>query len=428
MVEGRSGKGVDPAQHREVIAVISILVAGSAISWLRLPALGRNTLWAEDGTPFISDWLSDPSWTVLFRPYAGYQHLLPRIASGLVTLLPVDAWADAATIAACVLAGCVAALCFVATRTLVPDIWARLGIAAVPVFAPMLAIEAIANLANVHWYLLYLMAWLFFVKPRSKCTAVAWSIVSAASCLTEIQCLIFAPLAGWLLLKGTRSRAAAIGWVIGIGIQAITFLSQGRRRSAGLPPADSTVKGYLFNVVWGSFNGYAKPAQWIAAYIGWGLFAFMFATVVIAAGAAACLGSRQLRLALLTVLLASIGTWCLSYVYNNESTVAYADPPFLLVRWGTGGAMLLASIFPLLAGALAEHQPRWRRFSLLMVICMVAVMLLSFSHSNEGRQAPKWAIAVAAARATCSVNPSASVEVPITPEGWSVLVHCSRIG
>lgn len=45
---------------------------------------GRNSLYAEDGLLFVGDWANVSGAGLLIEPYQGYQHLLPRIVSGLV--------------------------------------------------------------------------------------------------------------------------------------------------------------------------------------------------------------------------------------------------------------------------------------------------------------------------------------------------------
>jgi len=73
-------------------------VAAATIAWIRMPSHVAGWLCVEDGSLFVGDWLRADArrtaWSVLWEPYGGYQHLIPRIASWLVTVtLPVSWWA-----------------------------------------------------------------------------------------------------------------------------------------------------------------------------------------------------------------------------------------------------------------------------------------------------------------------------------------------
>lgn len=75
------------------VAVITVVAA--SIAWIRMPSHVAGWLYNEDGSLFVSDWLRADgrggAWSMLWEPYGGYQHLIPRIASWLVTAtLPVS--------------------------------------------------------------------------------------------------------------------------------------------------------------------------------------------------------------------------------------------------------------------------------------------------------------------------------------------------
>ena len=206
-------------------------ILASVLTWLRLPAAGRDTLYAEDGSQFVNDWASNGSWSVLLRPYAGYQHLIPRVASGLIAwLVPIDAWADAMIAAAAAVVGVTAGLVYVLSRAVVSSPMARLGLAAVPVLVPLAGVEVIDSLANVHWYLLYLTPWLLLAMPRERATALGLAFVALVAALTEPQTVILAPLAVWVLVRDPRSRVIVLGWALGVAGQIITFVW---RRASG---------------------------------------------------------------------------------------------------------------------------------------------------------------------------------------------------
>lgn len=82
------GKQAFSRQNSQVFASIAILLA---ILFYRMP--GRfisGYLWAEDATTFIADF-AEFGWHSLLVPYAGYLHILPRLATGVVlTIFPLE--------------------------------------------------------------------------------------------------------------------------------------------------------------------------------------------------------------------------------------------------------------------------------------------------------------------------------------------------
>jgi hypothetical protein len=61
------------------------------ISVLRYGINAVDTIWAEDGAVFLTDAANLSFADTVLTPYAGYRHVLPRLAAGFVLLFPV-AW------------------------------------------------------------------------------------------------------------------------------------------------------------------------------------------------------------------------------------------------------------------------------------------------------------------------------------------------
>lgn len=415
------------------VAFVAVSVVATLLTWLRLPAAGRDTLYAEDGSQFVNDWADGGSWSVVLRPYAGYQHLVPRVATGLVTrLVPVEAWADAVIVLAAVVVGATAGLVYVLSRSVVPTRTARLGLAAVPVLLPLAGVEVIDSLANVHWYLLYLTPWLLLARPRGRAAAVGLGVVALAAALTEPQTVVFAPLALWVLVRERRVRVVVVGWAIGVAGQILTVILSPRDRTEGFPPWMSVVKGYLASAVLASGNGHGRVVGtavhvggwWVGVavlLIFWGLAALAFPRA-----------SVPLRAALITCVVGSVVTWVVPYATNNVSALYYDSvpgPPYILplVRWGMTASMLLLTVIPLAAGALRARKVRGARLiSTALVAGMVLVMSASFLMDNDGRQGPYWRDSVAQARQRCGTSTGA-VRIPTGGTEYAVRMPCDRL-
>ena len=66
------------------------VVAGTVLGLVRIGGVGAtNSLFAEDGTIFVTENTNNGTWTALTTPYNAYLHTVPRIAAALVGLFPV---------------------------------------------------------------------------------------------------------------------------------------------------------------------------------------------------------------------------------------------------------------------------------------------------------------------------------------------------
>lgn len=212
-----------------------IVVVSALLSLARLPAPAIGTLWAEDGGVFINDVLKNAGLRNIFAPYQGYLHVVPRgIAWLVVKVIPLDGWAIAVTVAACLMVGVVAALVFHCSSALSGSVWVRLGFAAVPVFVAAAPEEALGTLANLHWYFLYLAPWLLLKRPRTWAEGILLSVAALFVGLTEIQTAMFVPLFLYRL-RDMRFWGPRLALLAGVGAQVFTTLMFPRQNPDALP-------------------------------------------------------------------------------------------------------------------------------------------------------------------------------------------------
>lgn len=427
--EGTVQMKVGSLSDRRVAAWL--MVVGAVITWLRIPAAGRLTFFAEDGSTFVADWLDNDG--ALFRPYAGYQHLVPRIAAWIaVRLTPVDWWANAVTVLACLLVGGIAALVFLFSRDVIDAPVARIGVAVIPLLIPLAGREAAGNLANLHWYVLYLVPWLLLAAPRTRVATFWMTAVAAAAALTEPQALIFAPLAVWRMVTDRSVRPIGLGFLVGIAVQLITYLTNDRGQiQSGIPPITSIAAGYGINVAASAVVPENVGA--LFAHVGWWGVALCVALLLAAGAYAFIYGSKAVRTAVLVMLAGSIIAWTFAYGFNNASDYYYgrmspdqlADPP--LVRWGNAASMMLVSLVPLAAGVVSERHPvRGPLLGVGMMAVLVGLMAAGFTSPTNPRIAPPWSGEVAAARESCAAG-AEQVTIPVPPLDWPVNLDCSLL-
>jgi len=245
---GGSATGV-PEVHRAWPGAVAVGAVGAIIGWVRMPTAVAGWLYAEDGRTFIGDWLgtNQPdkgSLSLLWMPYAGYQHLIPRLASGVVVaLVPPAGWALAINAIACLVVGAVAGLVFVFSRDVISFLPSRVVLGLLAVLTPMAGIEALGNIANLHWFLLYLTPWLLLATPRSTVGVWAMAALAFLSVATETQCAIFLPLVIWRFVVSPGSRPVMVCWLLGVAAQVATTIEAPRALGTAVPPVASTVEG-----------------------------------------------------------------------------------------------------------------------------------------------------------------------------------------
>jgi len=117
-------------------------VVAAALAWFRVSAGQTDNLHAEDGVLFLHDWAVDGHLSLLWQPYAGYLHVIPKIVSWFVSAtVPVAWWGYAMTAVACGLVGIVAAQVFFYSADVVDYYPERIALGLTTVLIPIAGIE-----------------------------------------------------------------------------------------------------------------------------------------------------------------------------------------------------------------------------------------------------------------------------------------------
>jgi hypothetical protein len=423
-----------------------VLVAFGAVvaltAWLRIPAVARDTLWAEDGRNFLQGAVNNGPLNSLFIPYAGYLHTIPRmIAASVVGLLPISDWALGMTAGSCVVAGIVAVTVFVASRGIIGWLPARIAIASLTVLAPLAPREVLGNTANLHSLLLWALFWIALSRPRTRASVVGLSLVALLGALTEVQSLFLLPL---LLFRPRDRRRWPVRamLLLGVVVQVAVTLAFPRSPS-GHSPDDplSIVYGYLINAV--------MPLGVPQAAIG----SILDATgpgvgilILIALAGAAALGMRRgtttERVVVMALALGSVVIFCTSVVANPNIFYDYADmsPQQLaaawLTRYGVVPSMMLASIPLISLGVAVETRRRNRNglgdgrkvvLAVLSGLLLVSVVVQFFPQYTRRSSGPEWRPQLAAASESCETLPAGSRVLLLETLGWHVAAPCSRL-
>lgn len=422
---------------REWPVALAVALVGAIGAWLRMPASTRGQLYAEDGRTFVGDWFTHGSPALLWEPYAGYQHLLPRLISGAVVwLVPAPAWAVAVNLLVCALLGAAAGLIYLLSRDVVAFRPARAALGLIPVVVPIAGQEAIGNLANLHWFLLYLIVWVLLATPKTNAGVWGLAAVTLACTLTEPQTAIFLPLALWAVIRERRLWPVTVAWALGVAVQVLTTMSAPREVAAGWPPLGSTVQGYVLNV--GMTLGTWRPG-WLGRVLtgpGWWP-GFAWVTLLLAVAVVGIvLGPMSARVANLALVYGSLASWTLSFVlggkidyFYSEYTAAQLALPEL-VRWGTTASMFLIATVPVTLAVVVARRPAFGTAAAIVLGVLGTIMVLGGVAGQLQEQTPvrDWDATVTDARAACVADPQGGIPLA-TPPGpdWTVPVPCELI-
>ncbi len=428
-----NGSGV---RSTRVIA-ISILIVGSMAEWIRLPAVARGTLWAEDARRFLDNAAVVGPMRALAIPYAGYLHTVPRLIAGFsVQFVPVSAWAVAMSGASCVVAAGVAALVFVCSRDVVTSIVPRLLLAGITLLDPLSPHEVLGNTANLHWYFLWLSPWLLLYRPRSRLGAWALGLVALLASLTEIQTVFAMPLLAWRA-RDRRRWPVRIPFAVGVIAQVIVTITHPRGSGAhaliGLP---SLFDGFLVNSVLPIVFPSSSAVGWTFTHGG----PLIGIAILLIFAALACWGFLRTRGTarwfFVALPCASMGLYAAAVEatpaafsdYAALSPTQWATP--WIDRYGVVPSMLLLSMIPIALGFMSQTTRTARRARLLGSVALVAVLLVQFIPSSTRRDSgPLWAPQVSRAALVCAGKPPAtSIALAGAPGGtWLVHVECARL-
>jgi hypothetical protein len=426
-----------------ILGGVLVTVVGLGLLHLRQSGgLLTSPLWAEDGGAFLpAAWRAGllATWD---EPYAGYIHLVPRAIAAIVAALPLTWAAGAIAVSASlVMVGC-AAVVSRNSAVLLQTRSARWCAGLVVLFLPVAAVEAIGNLANLHWWLMIAATVVLAAPARHAVDRLIGVIVVCAAALSD-------PLTGLCLLAGAwrlvdlrnsrgrtwRDHLVMPAALICLAVQALSYQS-GQRTYGGFSRRDLTeVMAARAAAV---FLGPSTSERVLATF---GLTALLGTALVVAVAVAKlCCGQAVDRrrssaawalaaVAVAHLLVPTVLAWE-SIVSATGSVELWYGGRYLVVPH-TLGLLLVVRAVEILSLRLPTDLTPTRRFTTTaglatLLLVVTAGMAVDFRAENGRRDGPKWSEVAKTGALTCrSLGPSAVVEVPISPAGWMSPVPCS---
>jgi hypothetical protein len=412
-----------------------VVAFAAAAGYLLLIPAGRSRLdhvWAEDGSRFLFDAYTLPWASALVTPYGGYLHSVPRLASELVSQLPLSWAAAGLAISAAVLRAGLALLVFAASGGFLRSLPVRLALAALVVLAPVGNVEALNNLANFHWFALYGAFWMLLWRPASRWASGLAAVVVFVATTTSPLVLLLAPLAlARFALPGWRQRMITLGFCLGAAVQSVAVLLATRVPYSSVPVdlKGAALTG-LMRVPLVAFTSSEDTALIYRAFNYW--------PAVVALVAVLCLAGLVLRWGgapRRALVVAAVGY---SALFISLALMQNWQPVLYMNRSGVVDAQrysVAPCLFLLTAVAVGlDRVPRagWRRLGMLAARAVVAAVLLT----GIVRQLPMsaghlsgvpWDQTASTADRDCAQGKPAAL-IRQEPAGWDFELPCDRLG
>lgn len=419
--------------------LVGLVVVGTAIALLRTPRSMWNLLWAEDGAIFVSGALSDGPGVVL-TGYAGYLHLVPRLAAEIAVLFPLQVVPLAVTVLAAGIASLLACACFVFLETRIASLPLRFAVWIVCLALPTMAGDVANNLANLHWYLLVAAFCALLSRSRSAAFTVVQCVVVFAAATSSAIALLLIPFAlvRWWLVPGRRSLAVSVAYLAGASLQFVTVLNgvlgtgPAREIAAQYPSFAQLLDLYVNRVVVAGLFG-LTGAETMRDAVGAALPGILLAGVVLAVIFAAR-ADRDRRLGIV-VFAGSSGVFA-GFVYSLQWYAIEQTPATdLLVglRYAVvpTALLLLALLQCVDTGASRIRRPSVRRGVAFVALIAVLIPVGIDYRSTIAREAPSWSDALTYGEEQCGAGEDDSGIVTVsTAPIWfgGMLMPCSAFG
>jgi hypothetical protein len=427
------------AAWKRILSAFAFVALLSLLQLIRqagAPAI--DTMWAEDGRVFLTDALEQNSLLLIFRPLAGYMHLVPRLVAGVAALLPLEAAAVVFAVVPALIVSALALFTYVALADILPSRVVRLAIATMVALLPAATLESANNAANLHFYLVFGAFIALFHDPRSIGATAAGSAFAFIASTSDPRAALLLPLSIWSLLRGSRNRKTiALFFLGGLALQAAvvtasfvfdidptTRLSVPRFNES---PLEHVPVLYGVRVVSHLFVGdrwiagaWERLGGWLAI-AGLGL-ALVITTLIV--------NRKQIRWIGLILLIYSAGYFAFqAMAWGTRELWPYGGGPTGNTRY----LLFPQLLFLLAVGLLIARGPGGGRIgravaasTLVMVVAIAALHSRVVIVRSAG---PRWSEELSRARVRCergSRRVAIQTSPPWGPE-WSVRADCSRI-
>ena len=420
------------------LSVPATVGIGSAIAVGALLHLGRQldagawaSLWAEDGSVFLSDAHRDFAGTFLAQN-GGYAHIVPRLIAGLSLAFPLDDAAGAFAVMGSVVVAATAAFVYFASGDVLRSQALRLVLAAAVLVLPVAGSELYANALNLHFYLVFACFWALFWQSESGGAIATRSAIAVVAPLSDPVSALLLPLAlvAPLTRRSGRALIVSTSFVVGLAVQAILmyggdspernweFQLEDVRDILSLRVAGGLLVGDRF-----------LDDAWLALGRSFSYAALAAVSVAIVA----LLLRTRSRASTFSLISLTYGLLFYSLHAVGRGTGGM-DPELGSFHLNGARYVLLPFLFTLAAILALADNVRGRhadRVRAAIMVWLVAVLVLNYPVGPNARsEGPSWQEELTTARRTCADGNRESTTIlvaPAPPNVWFVRIACSRL-
>jgi hypothetical protein len=393
-----------------------------------------QTVWAEDGQIYFKQATQSGGAGVLFRSYAGYEQLPPRILAAFSTLVPIRQVSVYMAVSSVLVAALLALFLYTYSAGWITSRYVRLALASLLVLMPATGSENTANITNTIWLFAAVAPWaLISFRARPYDLAIRSTVVFLAATATTVS-LLFLPLAlGYALVRKSRETwLVASAFFGGCIIQTWVMLHAHYHYPLSGHPSDSLLvrataaKVFALFLV-GNRGEEARVGEGISSLL---IIAAIICLVVIAVLLVGASRSSQ-TLALVLVAFAAI-TFAAPVWYRHATVLGLTTVPG---RYSVVPVIMLGSAVAVLVAPADRSRNRTiARIGRPVFAAYVLVLVVSnFSVSNIRSVAPTWAASLSQTyREDCvGASPDKVVEIPTQranyffgKASWAVSLPC----
>ncbi len=420
------------ARFQTILVPVEIGVMAAFLAFERLPRGTRRTLWAEDGTLFLHDAMRGQY--DVFAVYAGYLHVIPRAAAlAVVSMLELPRYAVATNISACMFTGLVATVVYIGAEDVIPGEVARVWLALMTVLCPVLGVEVLANLANLHTVMMWGAFWALWRHPRTLGGALALACFELLAALTEVQSVILVPLALLALWRNRTLRQAlvAAGLALGAAGQALAASSHERASFPHLLSFSEVAQLLGLEVAMPLWLVNTGRIQSLIETYGWWVAAVATLPLFVGFTLALRHGSTSQRGAAVAAAGMGVLIFCMSHMLNAAVmggpgySVLYQAP--VLYRYAVAPSLFFLALVPMGVAAAAHKGSRLARGLGIgsLVALLIGPVLYFRVEENSRDPTTSWNKQLREARAACRGDSSREHVFSVSPPPWAVALPCS---
>ncbi len=400
------------------LALVGLWVAVMTLAQVvRQPGVPSwDSVWQEDGGIFLTDALFESFSTALVHVYNAYLHVVPRIIAAFAAALPLDRAAMVLSLGSALVVALLSVYVYFASAWLLPSQWARLVLAGLFVLLPATAYETNANIANLHWYLLFACFWVFLARPRSRSEVVVGTAIAVATVLSDPMAGLFLPLAALMIRRrtGRRELVAPIAFFVALAVQLVL----GAFSEAPEPYADSHLTDlpgvYALRVV-GSFLVGDRHLHYFWQHLRWWFAVGSVVVLFAAVGYGLVKAHRPARLYAVVSLVYSFAFLAVPLMLRG--TERFLDGPGFNLNGSRYTVvplwfLLLAVLVLLDRPSATASQTGWQRVQQAFVVCVSALVLVNFSNFSVRTHGPSWREQLAVAQEQCALGQRPDVTPP----------------